>query len=51
MPGKILFSSSARINKISELKAAERLFLLLKQDSPVRLSAHISPGTEELGRC
>ncbi|KAL7383927.1 hypothetical protein ABVT39_020811 [Epinephelus coioides] len=43
MPGKVLFSSSAGINRVSELKAAERLFLLLKQDSPVRLSAHISP--------
>ncbi|KAI3362778.1 hypothetical protein L3Q82_001833 [Scortum barcoo] len=43
MPGKVLFSSSARINRVSELKAAERLFLLLKQDAPVRLSAHTSP--------
>ncbi|KAM3605932.1 uncharacterized protein V6R79_007549 [Siganus canaliculatus] len=43
MPGKVIFSSSAEINKISELKAAERLFLLLKQDSPVCLSAHTSP--------
>uniref|UniRef100_A0A3Q3MY95 THUMP domain containing 2 n=1 Tax=Mastacembelus armatus TaxID=205130 RepID=A0A3Q3MY95_9TELE len=44
IPGKVLFNSSATINRISELKAAERLFLLLKEDSPVRLSAHISPG-------
>ncbi|XP_044070884.1 THUMP domain-containing protein 2 isoform X2 [Siniperca chuatsi] len=43
MPGKVLFSSSAGIGRVSELKAAERLFLLLKQDSPVRLSAHTSP--------
>ncbi|XP_037638685.1 THUMP domain-containing protein 2 [Sebastes umbrosus] len=43
MPGKVLFSSSAGINRVSELKAAERLFLLLKLDSPVRLPAHISP--------
>ncbi|XP_028983152.1 THUMP domain-containing protein 2 [Betta splendens] len=43
MPGKVLFSSSARINKVTELKSAERLFLLLKQDSPVRIPAHISP--------
>ncbi|XP_071336139.1 THUMP domain-containing protein 2 [Trachinotus anak] len=43
MTGKVLFSSSARINRVSELKAAERLFLLLKHDSPVQLSAHTSP--------
>ncbi|KAM7408384.1 hypothetical protein PAMA_002212 [Pampus argenteus] len=40
MPGKVLFSSSAAIVRVSELKAAERLFLLLKQESPVRLSGH-----------
>ncbi|XP_030296858.1 THUMP domain-containing protein 2 isoform X2 [Sparus aurata] len=43
IPGKVLFSSSVGINRVSELKAAERLFLLLKQDSPVCLSAHTSP--------
>ncbi|XP_070697182.1 THUMP domain-containing protein 2 [Pempheris klunzingeri] len=43
VPGKVLFSSSAGINRVRELKAAERLFLLLRQDSPVRLSAHTSP--------
>ncbi|XP_047458238.1 THUMP domain-containing protein 2 isoform X2 [Mugil cephalus] len=43
MPGKVLFSSSAAIHKVSNLKAAERLFLLLKQDSPLRLSVHTSP--------
>lgn len=43
MPGKVLFSSSAKIVRVSELKAAERLFLLLKQDSPVRLSGHTNP--------
>ncbi|XP_069568388.1 THUMP domain-containing protein 2 isoform X1 [Brachyistius frenatus] len=43
MPGKVLFSSSATINRVRELKAAERLFLLLKQDSPFRLSAHTNP--------
>ncbi|XP_042358262.1 THUMP domain-containing protein 2 isoform X2 [Plectropomus leopardus] len=43
LPGKVLFSSSVGIDRVSELKAAERLFLLLKQDSPVRLSAHTSP--------
>ncbi|XP_035462355.2 THUMP domain-containing protein 2 isoform X2 [Scophthalmus maximus] len=42
MPGKVLFSSSARIDRVSDLKAAERLFLLLKQDSPVQLSARTS---------
>ncbi|XP_060896191.1 THUMP domain-containing protein 2 [Labrus mixtus] len=43
LPGKVLFSSSAGIDRVSELKAAERLFLLLKQDSPQWLSAHTSP--------
>ncbi|XP_053189029.1 THUMP domain-containing protein 2 [Scomber japonicus] len=43
MPGKVLFSSSATIVRVSELKAAERLFLLLKQDSPVILSGHTNP--------
>ncbi|XP_075935523.1 U6 snRNA (guanine-N(2))-methyltransferase THUMPD2 [Anarhichas minor] len=41
--GKVLFSSSAGIHRVSELKAAERLFLLLRRDSPVRLSAHSGP--------
>uniref|UniRef100_A0A3B3WYL7 THUMP domain-containing protein n=1 Tax=Poecilia mexicana TaxID=48701 RepID=A0A3B3WYL7_9TELE len=45
IPGKVLFSSSATIRRVCDLKAAERLFLLLKQDSPVRLSTHTSPGT------
>ncbi|KAG7512758.1 THUMP domain-containing protein 2 isoform X1 [Solea senegalensis] len=44
MPGKVLFSSTEAIDKIIKLKAAERLFLLLKHDSPVRLPAHASPG-------
>ncbi|XP_031171965.1 THUMP domain-containing protein 2 [Sander lucioperca] len=43
MPGKVLFSSSVGINRVSELKAAERLFLLLKQDLPVQLSANTNP--------
>ncbi|XP_035520118.1 THUMP domain-containing protein 2 isoform X2 [Morone saxatilis] len=43
MQGKVLFSSSAGIDRVSELKAAERLFLLLKKDVPVLLSAHTSP--------
>lgn len=45
MPGKVLFSSSTTIDRVSDLKAAERLFLLLKQDSPVRLSGHTNPGS------
>ncbi|XP_068184364.1 THUMP domain-containing protein 2 isoform X2 [Antennarius striatus] len=40
MSGKVLFSSRADISRISELKAAERLFLLLKVDSPVNLPSH-----------
>ncbi|TDH01530.1 hypothetical protein EPR50_G00181000 [Perca flavescens] len=43
MPGKVLFSSSVGINRVSELKTAERLFLLLKQDLPVQLSANTNP--------
>ncbi|KAA8583551.1 hypothetical protein FQN60_014759 [Etheostoma spectabile] len=43
MPGKVLFSSSVGINTVSELRAAERLFLLLKQDLPVQLSANTNP--------
>ncbi|XP_047206989.1 THUMP domain-containing protein 2 [Girardinichthys multiradiatus] len=43
IPGKVLFSSSATIQRVCDLKAAERLFLLLKQDSPVGMSTHTSP--------
>ncbi|CAN9500030.1 unnamed protein product [Ophioblennius macclurei] len=43
VPGKVLFSSSAAIHRVSELKTAERLFLLLKEDSSLRVSAHTSP--------
>ncbi|XP_034754723.1 THUMP domain-containing protein 2 isoform X2 [Etheostoma cragini] len=43
MPGKVLFSSSVGINTVSELRSAERLFLLLKQDLPVQLSANTNP--------
>ncbi|KAE8281042.1 THUMP domain-containing protein 2 [Larimichthys crocea] len=43
MPGKVLFSSSLGMDRVVELKAAERLFLLLKKDSPLQLSAHTSP--------
>ncbi|KAF7220270.1 THUMP domain-containing protein 2 [Nothobranchius furzeri] len=42
-PGKVLFSSSAMVDRVRSLKAAERLFLLLKQDSPLGLPAHTSP--------
>lgn len=34
IPGKVLFSSSAEINSVCKLKAAERLFLLLKLSTP-----------------
>lgn len=34
IPGKVLFSSSAEVSKVCELKAAERLFLLLKLSTP-----------------
>ncbi|KAG7228488.1 hypothetical protein INR49_007661 [Caranx melampygus] len=44
MTGKVLFSSSARIDRVIQLKAAERLFLLLKHDSPVQLSTHSNRG-------
>ncbi|KAM3862646.1 THUMP domain-containing protein 2 [Diretmus argenteus] len=43
IPGKVLFSSSAGITRVRELKAAERLFLLLRRDSPVLLPAQTSP--------
>ncbi|XP_029377179.1 THUMP domain-containing protein 2 [Echeneis naucrates] len=43
MSGKVLFSTSVSIDRVTELKAAERLFLLLKHDSPVRLSVHTNP--------
>ncbi|XP_019949174.2 THUMP domain-containing protein 2 isoform X1 [Paralichthys olivaceus] len=43
LSGKVLFSSSARIDRVSELKSAERLFLLLKHDSALQLSALSSP--------
>ncbi|XP_061767267.1 THUMP domain-containing protein 2 isoform X1 [Nerophis ophidion] len=41
--GKVLFSSCANINTIRDIKSAERLFLLLKHDSPVKLPAYTSP--------
>ncbi|KAM9364020.1 THUMP domain-containing protein 2 [Pholidichthys leucotaenia] len=43
IPGKVLFSTSARISRVCDLKAAERLFLLLKQDSPLRIPTYTSP--------
>ncbi|XP_053291670.1 THUMP domain-containing protein 2 isoform X1 [Pleuronectes platessa] len=39
LSGKVLFSSSVRIHSVVELKAAERLFLLLKHESPLQLSS------------
>ncbi|XP_034041173.1 THUMP domain-containing protein 2 isoform X2 [Thalassophryne amazonica] len=44
MAGKVLFTTSFSIDKVRGLKSAERLFLLLKQDSPVKPPAHVSPG-------
>ncbi|XP_056292060.1 THUMP domain-containing protein 2 isoform X2 [Pseudoliparis swirei] len=41
--GKVLFSSSAAIHRVSALKAAERLFLLLRSDAPLRLPPHSGP--------
>ncbi|XP_061546528.1 THUMP domain-containing protein 2 isoform X2 [Phycodurus eques] len=43
LQGKVLFSSSAHITRVKALKSAERLFLLLKRDSPLKLSAHANP--------
>ncbi|XP_049592884.1 THUMP domain-containing protein 2 isoform X2 [Syngnathus scovelli] len=43
LEGKVLFSSSAHISLVKELKSAERLFLLMKRDSPLKLSAHANP--------
>ncbi|KAM4730510.1 THUMP domain-containing protein 2 [Anableps anableps] len=43
IPGKVLFSSSVAVHRVCDLKAAERLFLLLKHNSPVRMSTHTSP--------
>ncbi|XP_054655609.1 THUMP domain-containing protein 2 [Dunckerocampus dactyliophorus] len=43
LPGKVLFTSRARITTIRDVKSAERLFLLLKKSSPVKLSAITSP--------
>ncbi|XP_004077271.1 THUMP domain-containing protein 2 isoform X1 [Oryzias latipes] len=42
IPGKVLFSSSAAIHRVTSLKAAERLFLLLKKDSPLRMPTRCS---------
>lgn len=45
IPGKVIFSSSADIHRVCQLKTAERLFLFLKQDHPVLLPAKMKPGT------
>lgn len=42
MQGKVIFSSSASITSMINLKSAERLFLLLKHDTPLKLPASIS---------
>ncbi|XP_061600885.1 THUMP domain-containing protein 2 [Cololabis saira] len=42
IPGKVLFSSSATIDRVIGLKSAERLFILLKQHSPFKFSAQTS---------
>lgn len=44
IPGKVLFSSSAEISEVCELKAAERLFLLLKLSPPEPLPTHANKG-------
>lgn len=46
LQGKVIFNSSANINTIIDLKAAERLFLLLKHDTPLKLPTHINQGTK-----
>ncbi|XP_077585883.1 U6 snRNA (guanine-N(2))-methyltransferase THUMPD2 [Stigmatopora nigra] len=43
LQGKVLFSSSANINQVKQLKSVERLFLLLKRDSPLKMSPHANP--------
>ncbi|XP_034464300.1 THUMP domain-containing protein 2 isoform X1 [Hippoglossus hippoglossus] len=43
LSGKVLFSSSVRIHRVVELKAAERLFLLLKHEAPLQLCSLTSP--------
>lgn len=45
IPGKVIFSSSADVNRLCQLKAAERIFLFLKQDHPVSITAKTNPGT------
>ncbi|XP_020777053.2 THUMP domain-containing protein 2 [Boleophthalmus pectinirostris] len=42
LQGKVIFSSSANINNIVNLKSAERLFLLLNHEAPIKLPAHIN---------
>ncbi|XP_057704941.1 THUMP domain-containing protein 2 [Corythoichthys intestinalis] len=43
LQGKVLFSSSANISRVKQLKSVERLFLLIKRDSPLKMSAHANP--------
>ncbi|XP_072293568.1 THUMP domain-containing protein 2 isoform X3 [Eucyclogobius newberryi] len=42
LQGKVIFSSPATINNIIKLKSAERLFLLLNYDTPLKLPTHIN---------
>lgn len=54
IPGKVLFSSSAEISKVCELKAAERLFLLLKLSTPEPLLTKANKGrvqSQTQGQC
>ncbi|XP_077438042.1 U6 snRNA (guanine-N(2))-methyltransferase THUMPD2 [Vanacampus margaritifer] len=44
LQGKVLFSSSVHIKQVKQLKSVERLFLLMKRDSPLKLPAHANPG-------
>ncbi|XP_011601405.1 THUMP domain-containing protein 2 [Takifugu rubripes] len=43
IPGKVIFSSTADVNRLCQLKAAERIFLFLKQDHPVSITAKTNP--------
>ncbi|CAL9687837.1 unnamed protein product [Knipowitschia caucasica] len=40
--GKVIFSTSANVSSILNIKSAERLFLLLNHDTPLKLPAHVN---------
>ncbi|XP_055083193.1 THUMP domain-containing protein 2 isoform X2 [Periophthalmus magnuspinnatus] len=42
LQGKVIFSSCANINSVTSLKSAERLFLLLNHEGPLKLPAHVN---------